>query len=65
MYTIAALYRGLPLSTHVAQLFGNGHDIGKGRQMPVNPATPRALRFLPASWCPATQLPQATGLAWA
>lgn len=61
----AALFRGLPLTTHVAQLFGNVHDIGKGRQMPVNPAAPRALRFLPTSWCPATQLPQATGLAWA
>jgi pyruvate dehydrogenase E1 component alpha subunit len=61
----AALFRGLPLATYIAQLFGNGHDIGKGRQMPVNAATPRALRFLPASWCPATQLPQATGLAWA
>jgi pyruvate dehydrogenase E1 component subunit alpha len=61
----AALFRGLPLATHIAQLFGNGHDIGKGRQMPVNPATPRGLRFLPASWCPASQLPQATGLAWA
>lgn len=61
----AALFRGLPLATHIAQLFGNAHDIGKGRQMPVNVATPRALRFLPASWCPATQLPQATGLAWA
>jgi pyruvate dehydrogenase E1 component alpha subunit len=61
----AALFRGLPLATHIAQLFGNGHDIGKGRQMPVNPATPRGLRFLPSSWCPASQLPQATGLAWA
>jgi pyruvate dehydrogenase E1 component alpha subunit len=61
----AALFRGLPLSGYVAQLFGNAHDIGKGRQLPVHPSSPRALRFLPMSSCVATQLPQATGLAWA
>jgi pyruvate dehydrogenase E1 component alpha subunit len=61
----AALFRGLPLATHLAQLFGNAHDIGKGRQMPVHPATPRALKFLPGSSSAATQLPQAAGLAWA
>jgi pyruvate dehydrogenase E1 component alpha subunit/2-oxoisovalerate dehydrogenase E1 component alpha subunit len=61
----AALYRGLPLRALVAQLFGNANDIGKGRQMPVHPAAPRALRFLPPSSCVATQLPQATGIAWA
>jgi pyruvate dehydrogenase E1 component alpha subunit/2-oxoisovalerate dehydrogenase E1 component alpha subunit len=61
----AALYRGLPLAAYVAQIFGNVHDIGKGRQMPVHPAAPRELRFLPISSCVATQLPQATGIAWA
>jgi pyruvate dehydrogenase E1 component alpha subunit len=61
----AALYRGLPLTAYLAQLFGNGHDIGKGRQIPVHPSTPRSLRFLPMSSCVATQLPQATGIAWA
>jgi pyruvate dehydrogenase E1 component alpha subunit len=61
----AALFRGLPLASYLAQLFGNAHDIGKGRQMPVHAATPRALRFLPMSSCVATQLPQATGIAWA
>jgi pyruvate dehydrogenase E1 component alpha subunit len=61
----AALYRGLPLRSYVAQVFGNANDIGKGRQMPVHPATPRELRILPMSSCVATQLPQATGIAWA
>lgn len=61
----AALFRGLPLSTYVAQQFGNAHDLGKGRQMPAHPATPRSYRFLPGSSNVATQLPQAAGLAWA
>jgi pyruvate dehydrogenase E1 component alpha subunit/2-oxoisovalerate dehydrogenase E1 component alpha subunit len=61
----AALYRGLPLATVVAQLYGNAHDIGRGRQMPVHPSAPRALNFIPPSSCVATQLPHAAGLAWA
>ncbi len=61
----AALYRGLPLASVVAQLYGNAHDIGRGRQMPVHPAAPRALNFIPPSSCVATQLPHAAGIAWA
>jgi pyruvate dehydrogenase E1 component alpha subunit len=61
----AALFRGLPLRAFVAQLFGNSHDISKGRQMPVHPGAPRALNYLPPSSCVATQLPHATGIAWA
>jgi pyruvate dehydrogenase E1 component alpha subunit len=61
----AALYRGLPLRSFIAQLFGNANDISKGRQMPVHPGAPRALNYLPPSSCVATQLPQATGIAWA
>jgi pyruvate dehydrogenase E1 component alpha subunit/2-oxoisovalerate dehydrogenase E1 component alpha subunit len=61
----AALYRGLPLTSVVAQLYGNADDIGRGRQMPVHPAAPRALNFVPPSSCVATQLPHAAGLAWA
>jgi pyruvate dehydrogenase E1 component alpha subunit len=61
----AALYRGLPMRTVVAQLLGNANDLSRGRQMPVHPATPRALRFVPPSSCVATQLPHAAGLAWA
>jgi pyruvate dehydrogenase E1 component alpha subunit/2-oxoisovalerate dehydrogenase E1 component alpha subunit len=61
----AALQRGLPLRAIVAQLYGNANDIGKGRQMPVHPAAPRALNFIPPSSCVATQLPHAAGIAWA
>ena len=61
----AALYRGLPLRAVIAQILGNRNDISKGRQMPVHPASPRALNFLPPSSCVATQLPQAAGFAWA
>jgi pyruvate dehydrogenase E1 component alpha subunit/2-oxoisovalerate dehydrogenase E1 component alpha subunit len=61
----AALYRGLAMRAVVAQLYGNANDISKGRQMPVHPAAPRALNFIPPSSCVATQLPHATGIAWA
>jgi TPP-dependent pyruvate/acetoin dehydrogenase alpha subunit len=61
----AALFRGLPLRAVVAQLYGNANDIAKGRQMPVHVAAPRALNYIPPSSCVATQLPHATGIAWA
>jgi pyruvate dehydrogenase E1 component alpha subunit len=61
----AALHRGLPMRSVVAQLYGNANDTAQGRQMPVHLATPRALNFIPPSSCVATQLPHAAGLAWA
>ena len=61
----AALHRGLAMRSLVAQLFGNANDISRGRQMPGHVAAPRALNFLPPSSCVATQLPHATGIAWA
>jgi pyruvate dehydrogenase E1 component alpha subunit/2-oxoisovalerate dehydrogenase E1 component alpha subunit len=61
----AALYRGLPVASVVAQLLGNADDVARGRQMPVHQAAPRALNFIPPSSCVATQLPHAAGLAWA
>jgi pyruvate dehydrogenase E1 component alpha subunit/2-oxoisovalerate dehydrogenase E1 component alpha subunit len=61
----AVLYRGLPLRSFIAQLYGNANDIARGRQMPVHPGAPRSLNYLPPSSCVATQLPQATGIAWA
>ena len=61
----AALHRGLPLRTFLAQVLGNAHDIAKGRQMPVHTASPRALSYLPMSSVVATQLPHAMGIAWA
>jgi pyruvate dehydrogenase E1 component alpha subunit len=60
----AAIYRGLPLRSYVAQIFGNANDVSKGRQLPCHPGT-RASRYVTMSSCIATQLPHAMGLAWA
>jgi pyruvate dehydrogenase E1 component alpha subunit/2-oxoisovalerate dehydrogenase E1 component alpha subunit len=60
----AAIYRGLPLRTYISQLFGNGNDVSKGRQMPCHPGT-RAARYVTMSSCIGTQLPHATGMAMA
>lgn len=58
------LVRGLPLTSYLAQLFGNSLDIGKGRQMPSHQAS---RRYRQVSWssCIATQLPHAVGAAYA
>ena len=60
----AALFRGLSLRSYVAQVLGAAGDLAKGRQLASHPATPRALRVVPASGN-ATQLPQAAGIGWA
>jgi len=60
----AAIYRGLPLRTYVAQIFGNDNDVSKGRQLPCHPGT-RAAHYVTMSSCIATQLPHAVGMAWA
>lgn len=60
----AALYRGLPLSAYIAQIFGNANDLTHGRQMPCHPGS-RAARYVTMSSCIATQLPHATGMAMA
>ena len=61
----AALARGYPVAALAAQLFGNAHDLARGRRIPGCPALPRALNILPASSHAATQLPHAAGVAWA
>jgi pyruvate dehydrogenase E1 component alpha subunit/2-oxoisovalerate dehydrogenase E1 component alpha subunit len=60
----AAIFRGLPLRTYVAQIFGNANDVAQGRQLPCHPGT-RQSRYLTMSSCVATQLPHAVGIAWA
>ena len=62
--TSAALYRGLPLRTHLAQVFGNGNDLAHGRQLPCHSGS-RASRHVIMSSCVSTQIPHATGLAMA
>lgn len=59
-----ALYRGLPLQSYIAQIYGNSNDLTKGRQMPCHPGN-RASRYVTMSSCIATQLPHAVGIAMA
>ncbi len=60
----AALYRGLPLRTYLAQMLGNANDLAHGRQMPGQVGS-RASRHVIGSSSVAAQMPHATGLAWA
>jgi pyruvate dehydrogenase E1 component alpha subunit len=58
------LVRGFPLSTFIAQVFGNSGDLLKGRQMPSHPSG-RAVHQVSWSSCVGSQLPHAVGAAWA
>lgn len=58
------LVRGFPLTSYLAQLFGNSLDVLKGRQMPSHMASRRE-RQVSWSSCIATQLPHAVGAAYA
>ncbi len=60
----AALVRGFPLKTVMAQLYGNKEDILKGRQMP-NHFGNKSVNFVTPSSPVGTQLPIAVGVAWA
>lgn len=60
----AGLFRGLELDKYIAQIFGNGADISKGRQMPCHPCD-RDSNYVVMSSCVANQLPHAVGIAWA
>jgi TPP-dependent pyruvate/acetoin dehydrogenase alpha subunit len=60
----AALYHGLPLQFLIDQVFGNGNDLLKGRQMPNHFGMAR-VNFAVASSPVGTQIPQAVGAAWA
>lgn len=58
------LVRGFPLATYVAQCWGNGLDVQKGRQMPSH-FSGRAVNQVSWSSCIGPQIPQAVGAAWA
>ncbi len=60
----AALMRGLPLVTFMANLFGNAGDLVKGRQMPCHESWAPG-HFVSISSPIATQVTQAVGAAWA
>jgi pyruvate dehydrogenase E1 component alpha subunit len=58
------LVRGYPLSTFIAQIFGNSGDALKGRQMPCHQSG-RSVHHVSWSSCVGSQLPHAVGTAWA
>lgn len=58
------LVRGFPLSTWLAQVYGNAGDILKGRQMPSH-MSGREVNQVSWSSCIGPQLPQAVGAAFA
>lgn len=58
------LYRGFTLDQFMNQCYSNDMDLGKGRQMPVHYGS-KALHFQTISSPLATQLPQASGAAYA
>jgi pyruvate dehydrogenase E1 component alpha subunit len=60
----AALLRGMPLATFLAQLLGNAGDPMQGHQMPCHEAW-RPGRYTSISSPIATEVPQAVGAAWA
>jgi pyruvate dehydrogenase E1 component alpha subunit/2-oxoisovalerate dehydrogenase E1 component alpha subunit len=62
--SVMMLVRGFPLSTYVAQVFGNSGDILKGRQMPSH-MSGRSVNQVAWSSCIGPQIPQAVGAAWA
>ena len=58
------LVRGFPLTSFVAQVFGNGGDILKGRQMPSHHSS-KSVHQVSWSSVIGPQIPQAVGAAWA
>jgi pyruvate dehydrogenase E1 component alpha subunit len=60
----AALYRGFPLRSYLAQVFGNENDLTHGRQMPCHSGS-RDSHHIIMSSCVSSQLPHATGMAMA
>ncbi|KAL2610880.1 hypothetical protein R1flu_022572 [Riccia fluitans] len=57
------MWRGFSLESFANQCFGNGDDLGKGRQMPVHYGSHEHKYFTISSPI-ATQLPQAVGAAY-
>lgn len=58
------LVRGFPLTRYIAQIFGNAHDVLKGRMQPSHMAS-RSVNQVSWSSCIGPQIPQAVGAAWA
>lgn len=60
----ALLWRGFPLQTYFDNLYGNGRDPVRGRQMPDHYSS-RAHRYGSVSSVVGTQIPHAVGYGWA
>jgi 2-oxoisovalerate dehydrogenase E1 component alpha subunit len=60
----AAFFRGYPMRTYIAQLYGNCEDPVKGRQMPVHHSA-KWINYVSISSPVGTQIPQAVGTAMA
>ncbi len=60
----ALAFRGFTPDQFMNQIFSNEKDLGKGRQMPIHYGS-QALHYMTVSSPLATQLPQATGYAYA
>jgi pyruvate dehydrogenase E1 component alpha subunit/2-oxoisovalerate dehydrogenase E1 component alpha subunit len=60
----AGIFRGMPLSAYIAQIFGTGEDPCKGRQMPCHPCD-KNVNYVVMSSCVSTQIPHAVGIAMA
>ncbi|MDF1566172.1 MAG: thiamine pyrophosphate-dependent enzyme [Deltaproteobacteria bacterium] len=58
------LHRGFPLTTYLSQIFGNGGDVLKGRNMPSHMAD-RGVNQVSWGSVIGTQISQAVGAAWA
>jgi pyruvate dehydrogenase E1 component subunit alpha len=58
------LVRGFPLTSFIAQVFGNAGDVLKGRQMPSHHSG-RVVNQVSWSSCIGPQIPHAVGAAWA
>jgi pyruvate dehydrogenase E1 component alpha subunit/2-oxoisovalerate dehydrogenase E1 component alpha subunit len=58
------LFRGMPLESYVAQIFGNSLDPTRGRQMPCHPID-KQRNYVVMSSCVASQIPHAVGVAMA
>tara|TARA_Y100001968_G_C19429984_1_gene756446 strand:- start:766 stop:1977 length:1212 start_codon:yes stop_codon:yes gene_type:complete len=58
----AGLYRGMSLSSYLAQILGNADDVCKGRQMPCHPCD-RDSNYVVMSSVVSTQIPHAVGIA--
>ncbi|QBF84588.1 thiamine pyrophosphate-dependent dehydrogenase E1 component subunit alpha [Shewanella maritima] len=59
----ALRYRGFPTEQFMNQMFSNEKDFGKGRQMPIHYGS-QELNYQTISSPLATQIPQATGVAY-